>query len=506
MATTNVPATVSVPELQRAASRRILRRQMKKRQQSARKYAVAKRRRRKTGSESRRTDGLVREGSVEYVCRTSSPSNAFTVCDLFCGAGGLSAGFRLAGFRPVAGVDIDPDAIATYRQNFPEALAICGDIREKDIERRVHEVARHADIVVGGPPCQAFSQVRNHSRIIDDPRNSLYREFVRVLEIAKPHVFLMENVTGMDQMGVREQIAEDLALDGEYTVRSQVVDAVDFGVPQSRKRLLFLGCHRNLHVEPPVLQGTGASAALTLARRRIGARVIYRVEEQTPLLSRPLTRALTDSKDLSVVSVEKAISDLRNLPIGNRTDTIAYAQMPAPESAYQAIMRFGSNAELRNVQVPRINADTSLRLAHVPQGGNHRDLPESLLQRYLTGERWGQDNGSGRLSRRHFYAYRRLHPGIWAWTLNTKADSAYHYSVKRALSVREFARLQSFSDSFVFMTDLRKGPIVGRIDGGAAHSKYRQVGNAVPPLLASAAATAFRQILLGETMRAAASA
>ena len=158
-------------------------------------------------------------------------------------------------------------------------------------------------------------------------------------------------------------------------------------------------------------------------------------------------------------------------------------------------MRSGSGATLTNVQVPRSNADTQLRLKSLPPGGNHRDLPEKMLERYLTGLRWGQDNGSGKLSRQHFYAYRKLHPDIWAWTLNTKADSAYHYSVPRALSVREFARLQSFPDSFVFTSDTRSGLIAGRIDGGPAHSRYRQVGNAVPPLLANAVAAALREAL-----------
>src|SRR5260370_40283788 len=128
-----------------------------------------------------------------------------------------------------------------------------------------------------------------------------------------------------------------------------------------------------------------------------------------------------------------------------------------------------------------MSRDTELRLRGVRKGGNHRDLSDDLLDRYITGERWGQDNGSGRLSRRRFYAYRRLHPDIWSWTLNTKADSVYHWSKERALSVREFARLQSFPDRFIVTTDERKGDLPGRIDGGAIHSRYRQGGDAVPP-------------------------
>lgn len=111
------------------------------------------------------------------------------------------------------------------------------------------------------------------------------------------------------------------------------------------------------------------------------------------------------------------------------------------------------------------------------------------------GQRWGQDNGTGQLSRRHFYAYRRLHPGIWAWTLSTKADAVCHFGVPRSLSVREFARLQSFPDRFVFTTDPRKGTIPGRTEGGPGHSRYRQAGNAVPVLLARAAAEAIRDAI-----------
>ena len=413
-----------------------------------------------------------------------------TVVDLFAGAGGISEGFRQAGFAVIAGLDNDPDAAATYRRNFPEAMVATGDLRAPDVKDRVLAAARSASVLVGGPPCQAFSQMRNHTRVIDDPRNALYREFVHVLRETAPMAFVMENVTGMDQMGVRAQIAADLGLDGEYAVLPQVVDAADFGVPQTRKRLLFVGVRRSLGMTPPKMRGTGATEAVSLVRVMGPGRPRYEVVVQESLLSMRIADALANPDDLMVVTVADALSDLSGLPVGNRADALPYAQVAEPTSAYQREMRLGAGHTLTNVQVPRINADTRLRLEGIPNGGNHRDLSGELLDRYITGQRWGQDNGTGRLSRRHFYAYRRLHPSVWAWTLNTKGDSVYHYEHPRALSVREFARLQSFPDRFTFTTDPRQGMIEGRHDGGPAHSRYRQVGNAVPPLLARAVATA----------------
>ncbi|HZH78091.1 MAG TPA: DNA cytosine methyltransferase [Archangium sp.] len=418
------------------------------------------------------------------------------VVDLFAGAGGLSEGFRQAGFKITGGLDSDPDAMATYALNFPEARSITGDLRQAPIREQLRDVLKMTNVLVGGPPCQAFSQVRNHTRVIDDPRNSLYREFVHVLGEMKPLGFLMENVTGMDQMGVREQIASDLALDGEYIVGPQVLDAADFGVPQTRKRLLFFGIRSDLGQQPPTLKGTGAAEAMYLDRVVGQKGSTYSVKTTGKSGAKRLAAALANPANGMVVSAEDALSDLEDLAVGSRDDQIDYANLPEARSAYQKMMREGNGSSLANVQVPRINKDTVLRLRGVPQGGNHRDLSDDLLDRYITGQRWGQDNGTGRLSRRHFYAYRRLHPGMWAWTLNTKADSVYHYSVARALSVREFARLQSFPDRFVFTTDSRKGLIPGRHDGGPAHSRYRQVGNAVPPLLARAAAEAMSSLLM----------
>jgi len=417
-----------------------------------------------------------------------------TVFDLFCGAGGLSEGFRQAGFRILGGADIDPDACATYARNFPEARPIHGSLRDDAVREEVLDTARKADFIIGGPPCQAFSQVRNHDRLLHDPRNSLYREFVGVIARAHPIAFLMENVPGMDQMGVREQIAEDLSLDGEYRVHTQVADAVDYGVPQTRKRLLFMGVRRDTGATLPHIVGTGVSEALSLARRE-REDISYIIRTSDSLFDGELLEQLQDPGDTRIITAQQAISDLSFLKAGRRCDEIATTDLPAPDSAYQQNMRRHGGEYLANVSVPRINDDTRLRLQGIPDGGNYRDLDERLQKRYLTGQKWGPHNGSGQLGRRHYYAYRRLHPEFWSWTLNTKADSVYHYSAFRALCVREFARIQSFPDSFVFTTDPRRGELLGRIEGGAAHSRYRQAGNAVPPLLARAVAFALAEVL-----------
>jgi DNA (cytosine-5)-methyltransferase 1 len=420
-------------------------------------------------------------------------TGAVRAIDLFCGAGGLSVGFRAAGFAVAVGSDHDPDAMATYQRNFPEAAAVTGDIRKPAVRRRVIDAARGVDVVVGGPPCQAFSQVRNHSRLIDDPRNSLYREFVRVVGLLEPPTFVMENVPGMAQMGVKQQVLEDLSQRGQYRVSAQLVDAADFGVPQTRKRLIFIGVHRDLGAAPPELIGSGASVALTLLREcQSGGG--YRLGLRADVVAEELLERLRDPREVGVVSAAQAIGDLAELTAGRREDVIERASLPRATSGYQRSMR-NAGRHLHNVSVPRINADTVLRLAGIPAGGNYRDLPQDLQARYITGQRWGPSTESDQLSRKHYYAYRRLHPDMWAWTLNTKADAVYHYAGPRALSVREFARLQSFPDSFVVTTDPRRGGLSGRMPNGATHSKYRQIGNAVPPLLAEVIARAIAEVI-----------
>lgn len=427
--------------------------------------------------------------------REPSSSGGVAFVDLFCGAGGLSEGFRSAGWTPVASSDIDPDAIATYRRNFPGCLALTGDLRNRLIRSRLLAAARGVDVVAGGPPCQGFSQVRNHSRLIDDPKNSLYREFVSVVDRLRPRAFVMENVPGLAQMGVLEQVIQDLSCRGTYNLTATVVDAADFGVPQSRRRLVFIGLRRDLDAPVPSLSCVSAHPTVSLTRKQ-GSKPVYEVVHENTNTGMDAGNRLADPWDDSLVTAEQAIGDLIGLRPGTgQRDMAPISVLREIASTYQKRMREGLDGQITNVGVPRINADTVLRLQGIPAGGNHLDLADSLRGRYLTGQRWGPHNGSSQLSRRHYYAYRRLHPDIWSWTLNTKADSVYHWTAPRGLSVREFARLQSFPDTFVFTSDPGRGALPGRIPGGPGHSRYRQAGNAVPPLLARAIADSLSQVL-----------
>lgn len=404
-----------------------------------------------------------------------------TAVDLFCGAGGLSQGLADAGMRIVAAADHDPDACATYRGNFPRTALIEGDLTSPEKHRELLDALDgvELDLLAGGPPCQAYSQVRNHDRLIEDPRNRLYREFVSLLSELRPRALVLENVLGMNQLkggAVRRQIEQDLSLGGAYRVVSGVLDAGDFGTPQRRPRLVFAGIREDLDVEPFLPTGTGISRALRNGHSGQPTDALFQTDQ-------PLQDMLLDPRDGRAVTVRQALSDL--IEPGDVYSTRA-------SSAYQRRMRVRSKVPQDHVP-SRIREDTRLRLEAIPPGGNVYDLPEELLRRYLGDDRWGPAGNGERLARRHFYAYRRLHPDWLAWTANTKADFAYHYEIARGLSVREAARIQGFPDRFHFFTAPRGTP--GQLRNGARHSRYRQVGNAVPPPLAQAIGEAVTEML-----------
>jgi len=174
----------------------------------------------------------------------SSLSEAFTYVSLFAGCGGSSLGYKMAGGRCLCAVEFDANAAAMYRLNFPGVPVIERDVREVSAEE-VMEVAGlvpgQLDVLDGSPPCQGFSTAGK--RQFGDPRNSLFREYVRLLEALQPRAFVMENVSGLVKGKMKlafRTIMESLKATG-YTVRCKLLNAMWFGVPQSRERLIWLG-------------------------------------------------------------------------------------------------------------------------------------------------------------------------------------------------------------------------------------------------------------------------
>jgi len=172
-----------------------------------------------------------------------------TVVDLFCGAGGLSTGFRRAGFQTVLGIDKDKKAVETFIANHPESRAIQGDMTQiKGSEILKEAGVNKIDVIVGGPPCQGFSMAGK--RRPNDPRNSLFREYLRLVNELRPRAFIMENVKGLLSMRnhqnekVIDIILKEFRKMKEYDVQLFPVNTADYGVPQKRQRIFIVGIRR----------------------------------------------------------------------------------------------------------------------------------------------------------------------------------------------------------------------------------------------------------------------
>ncbi|MEM2600998.1 MAG: DNA cytosine methyltransferase [Thermoproteota archaeon] len=341
--------------------------------------------------------------------------------DLFCGCGGFSLGFEMAGIDVLAGVDIDGDCLKTYARNL-RGKAIQADIAGiKDPEEFVkHHLGNHdIDIIFGSPPCQPFSPagiVKLKSLGVDpsiDPRLGLWQYFVKFVISLKPCFFVMENVPGFLSAGIPDKIIE---ITGEHGYRCEVakLDASKFGVPQKRRRVFVFGS----------LDG----------------------------------RIVLPEGDGNVVTVYDAISDLPEIPHGNRVNVMEYDRDPITD--YQKRMR--EHSQLLYNHVTRSHNVMDLQIfALIPEGGTYLDVPVEM-------RRYRDDVFHDR--------YRRLRWDAPSWTLVAhmgKDTLRYvHPSQVRTISVREAARLQSFPDTFIFPVSMTKA--------------FKQIGNAVPPLLARA--------------------
>lgn len=334
--------------------------------------------------------------------------NKMSVLDLFCGAGGLSYGFKLAGYNIVGGVEWDKAAMETHSKNFQTKFEYCGDIKEikdEEILKQFNEV----DIIIGGPPCQGFSAANRHEKETDDPRNKLFFEYLRFVKLLKPKAFVIENVQQIltKDNGYAKNRILDITKEIGYDVSVDVLLASDYGVPQDRRRAFFVGIRSDL-------------------KRKFDFKSIEKVSKK--------------------YTVYDAIGDIvyPNKNINN--DFLTYVK--------------DTNGILKNHNPKFPKEIVQKRMSFVPQGGNWTSVPKEL---------WDTQRDN-----RHSSAYRRLDFNKPSITIDTGHMNYFHPLENRIPTVRESARLQSFPDSFEFY--------------GNQGEQYRQVGNAVPPLLARAIA------------------
>ena len=314
------------------------------------------------------------------------------VLDLFCGCGGLSKGFELAGYDVLLGIDNDNAALNTFEKNHKNSKSLNADLSDEKTFDLIDEIVdgRAIDVIVGGPPCQGFSL--SGPRNFDDPRNKLYLAMIETVRRFTPDAFVIENVPGMARLyggEVRDEIIRRFEEMG-YKVNSEILCAADYGVPQIRNRLVFVGIKGKEKFNFP-----------------------------KPYLAKE-----------DYVTCEQAISDLpsREYELGEERDVY----LDEPESKYQKKMR-GNTSVLYNHVATNHTQMVKDVIAQVPEGGNYKDLPEGV--------------GT---SRRFNEAWTRYHSKKPSRTIDTGHRNHFHYKYNRVPTVRENARLQSFPDDFVF--------------------------------------------------------
>jgi DNA (cytosine-5)-methyltransferase 1 len=366
------------------------------------------------------------------------------VLDLFCGIGGLSLGLSRAGFSSIGGIDNWADAARTYEHNHRSQKCLIADISKVSCDRILDFFGidiEEVDVMVGGPPCQGFSTVgKRDSR---DPRNRLWQHYLGLVKQIRPAYVLVENVEGlvvMDRGGVCEKIVSGFA-DIGYHAKWKVLRSADYGVPQLRKRVIFMAWLAGL-VQPNYPSPLGPH-----------------------------------------VTVGDAISDLPKLKSGESADR--YVREPL--TAYQQARR-GKATTLCNHQAANHPPHLVEILRHIPDGGNRKSIPDALQPKS------GFHNSYARLASRK--------PAV-AVTSNMRKPSsarATHPTQHRGLTVREGLRLQSFDDSFEVLGSrtsqyLQVGNAVPPLLGEALGSELLRAFKANPPAAIAAARRSHGKII-----------
>lgn len=358
--------------------------------------------------------------------------NGFTAVELFAGAGGLSIGLERAGIHVVIANEIMPDFAATLAANHPDTNVINEDIHKINFREELKKLGLESvDVLSGGPPCQGFSTIGSKNR--QDPRNSLFYEYLRAVAETNPKYTIFENVSGFKRMYggfAYETLVRELGELG-YDTKCQILNAADYGAPQIRYRTIVLGWKRGL-----------------------------------PALDFPVPTNGTKTGQRPYLTLMEAISDLPQLGAGESASQYA----TPPQNEYQRRMR-GEQEELLEHNAANYGEKMQEILLTIPEGGSVKDLPMRLRPRSA-----------------YCNTYARLLPNEPSPTITRNfgtpsSSRCVHPYQPRALSTREGARLQGFPDDYKFV--------------GGKQSKNLQIGNAVPPILGEAIARVVKKALEG---------
>ena len=360
--------------------------------------------------------------------------------DLFCGCGGMSWGLKKLGFDVLLGIDSDAKYLQTFSQNFGDERAWHVDVKNvsgKMILERANLQPGELFLLCGGPPCQGFSKNTPRSqRLIDSDNNLLVRQFLRITKELKPQNVIIENVAEM-RRGFEGQYTEEIMRELEdmgFSVINHVFDASDYGVPQRRKRTFFVGSRIKKHIDIPKPE----FFKLTANIRNTDPQIFDMFQAQM----RPK------------VTVWDAISDLPRMEHTAGEYTGEYLMEPLTE--YQVLMRQGC-IKPKNHQVRKLADKQFKRLQALRPGEGLKELPDELRTK------GGYSGAYGRLQ------WTDIAPTITRWVFHPGSGRWGHPEDIRTLSIREIARIQSFTDDYLF--------------SGSYTQMAGQLGNAVPPIL-----------------------